>query len=115
MQEGLRIMRDHYPDCVGTTYIVNAPFIFKAMWVIAKGWVDERKRNEIKIYGENYLEALLEEIDEDQIPVFLGGTNDLKFPGEKGPWLDYEVINTPIDGKVGVRRKDQPNGPIFSP
>ena len=65
MKAYLRIMGEHYPACVGFTWIVNAPFIFKAMWVIAKGWVDEKKRKEIVIFGDDYLDALLEKIDLD--------------------------------------------------
>ena len=64
-QEGIRIMLDHYPDCVESTWVINSPFFFKAMWAIAKGWFDEKKRKEIRFLGDDYLEHLLEICDED--------------------------------------------------
>ena len=59
--------------------------------------------------GAGYLNVLLEEIDEDQIPRFLGGTNDNNW-GE-GPWNEYELIDGHNPGDVvGVRHKGDPNG-----
>lgn len=50
------------------------------------------------------------------MPTFLGGTNEMEFPGEQGPWLDYDLINPQEPGSiVGVRRKDDPEGEIFTP
>ena len=68
----------------------------------------------ISIHGGDYYEALLEDIDEDQIPTFYGGKNDVPYPGQdKGPWTNYDIIS---EGEIiGVRRKDNPDGPIFTP
>ena len=51
-----------------------------------------------------------------QIPKYLGGKNDLNFPCEKGPWLNYDIVDSTEPGAiVGVRRKDDPQGDVFTP
>lgn len=30
------VMQDHYPETLGKTFIINAPFVFKAVWAIVK-------------------------------------------------------------------------------
>lgn len=47
-------MRDHYPDVYANTVIINAPFIFRALWSMTKGLLDEKRRNAIHIYGSDY-------------------------------------------------------------
>mmetsp|Transcript_7759 Transcript_7759/g.6929 ORF Transcript_7759/g.6929 Transcript_7759/m.6929 type:complete len:256 (+) Transcript_7759:40-807(+) len=36
----LGIVQAHYPECLGSAYIVDAPFIFSACWNIIKRWID---------------------------------------------------------------------------
>ena len=51
----------------------------------------------------------------DQIPQFLGGTNDNDFLKDGGPWKYYEVVDSIEPGaKVGVRRINDPLGDIFT-
>ena len=35
-------------------FIVNAPFIFSAIWAIVKGFIDEKTRKKINIMGGKY-------------------------------------------------------------
>ena len=37
--------QDYYPEGMGKMYIVNAPWIFRAVYAVAKGWLDEKTRN----------------------------------------------------------------------
>ncbi len=46
----------------------------------------------------------------------MGGTNTAKLIDDAGPWSDYEFIDGHEKGAVvGVRRKDDPTGPVFTP
>ena len=39
-----KVTQDYYPETMGVTYVVNAPFSFRAVWAIIKGFLDERTR-----------------------------------------------------------------------
>ena len=34
------IGKDYYPECLGTMYIINAPFMFSTVWAGIKIFVD---------------------------------------------------------------------------
>ena len=97
-------------------YIVNSPWSFTAVWSIVKGWLDEKTRAKIHIVGGKPIKHLIKYIDEDSIPDFLGGNNDTPLMNDHGPWNDYEVVDGSRKGEiVGIRKKGDPNGPIFTP
>jgi len=68
---------DYYPETMGNTFIINAPMVFRGLWKVAKGFLDERTRNKIKVKGgeKDYLPVLLEFVEEENLPTFLGGKN----------------------------------------
>ena len=82
---------DYYPETMGNTFIINAPMLFRGIWKVAKGFLDERTRNKIKLKGGDYLPLLLEFVDEENLPDFLGGKCTDQFPANHGPWKDYEI------------------------
>jgi hypothetical protein len=79
--------------------------IFTGVWAIVKGFLDEKTRNKITIKGGKFEKDLLELVEPENLPKFLGGkcTCD-EFGGcmksGVGPWDDYEIIQP-----VGIRRK----------
>ena len=66
--------QDYYPETMGAVYVVNAPLLFSALYAIVKGFLDERTRSKVRIMGGNYRSVLLEHIDAENLPMFLGGT-----------------------------------------
>jgi len=79
--------------------------LFTGVWAVIKGFLDEKTRNKIKIIGGGYKKDLLEAIDAENLPEFLGGSCTCEEYGgcmysNIGPWNDYEVV-TP----VGIKRK----------
>jgi hypothetical protein len=89
------IGQDNYPEVLGKMFIINAPMFFYAVWNIIKIWVDEKTRNKVNILGSNFKKELLEFIDENDIPDFLGGKATVDEYGEnmtndEGPWDQYE-------------------------
>jgi len=55
-------------------YIINAPMLFSGIWTIIKPWLDEKTRNKITIIGSGFKEKLLADIEEKNLPEFLGGS-----------------------------------------
>ena len=96
-------------------FIINAPFVFSTVWRLIKGWIDEKTQKKISILGSNYYNELNALVDENQIPDFLGGKNNCGFQDDYGPWQEYEVVDSTEPGAtVGIRRKDDPNGEVFT-
>ena len=97
--------------------IVNAPWAFTATWTIIKGFIDEKTRAKVMLYGSSYKKELDKFVANDQLPEFLGGTNNGRLMDNLGPWNDFEVVDGYKKGDiVGIRRKaDGPGGRIFTP
>ena len=53
---------------------------------MAKGFLDPKTRAKITIKGGDYLPTLLEMVDEENLPTFLGGKCTEAFPTDVGPW-----------------------------
>jgi CRAL/TRIO domain/CRAL/TRIO, N-terminal domain len=67
------IGQDYYPELLGKMFIINAPMLFTATWVVIKQMLDERTVKKISILGSTFKPQLLEYIDEANLPDFLGG------------------------------------------
>ena len=100
-----QVGQDYYPETLGNLYVVNAPFLFSGIWSVAKGFLDEVTRKKIKIIGWNYLPTLLEHVNEEDLPSFLGGKCTCsEFEGGcirsyAGPWNDYVLTPEGIQPK----------------
>lgn len=74
IQLASKVGSDNYPEIMGQTFIVNAPFLFAGVWAIVKSFIDEKTRKKIQIKGGSYQKDLLEIVDAENLPDFLGGT-----------------------------------------
>lgn len=92
--------QDNYPETMGSTYVVNAPWVFTAIWRVIRVFLDEGVTAKVHILGEGEpsRRALLEAVDADTLPAFLGG--NCKCPGGcvSGP------LCTSPDGLVASQR-----------
>jgi hypothetical protein len=91
------ITQEYYPEILHKMFIVNAPKIFTIMWSIIKPWIDKRTKAKISIIGNDFLPQLLEYIDADDLPSFLGG-NCMCPNGcicsNAGPWNPFGTPTT---------------------
>ena len=90
----IRTDSDNYPELSGKMFIVNAPFMFKAVWNVLQSFMDARTREKITMCGSNYRSTLLEFVNEEDLPDFLGGS--CSCPGgcchsRVGPWRDFPL------------------------
>ena len=79
-KDALEIDQGTYPEFLGNLFLINAPFIFRGMWSVIKGWIDPKTASKFVVLGSDYRETLLKYIDEDQLPVEYGGTNQRSLP-----------------------------------
>ena len=63
-----KLTAEYYPEILGKCFIINAPFIFTTVFAIVKGWLDEKTRNKIKVYGSNYQNDLFTFCPPSSIP-----------------------------------------------
>jgi len=71
-----KVDQDNYPETNGGTLIVNSSFIFTAIYRVVEAFLDKRTREKIKVLGTDKKSRarLLQYVEEDQLPQFLGGT-----------------------------------------
>lgn len=90
-----KMSSDYYPEVLHKLFICNAPMVFTGVFTLIKAWLDETTKKKIQVLGSNYFGKLSECIDDDQIPTFLGGKNETRGIDEVGPWIEYELIDSP--------------------
>jgi hypothetical protein len=66
--------QDYYPDLSYKVLICNAPWSFYSVWSVIQTWLPEATKKKIAILDANYQSTLLENVDEDKLPAFAGGT-----------------------------------------
>ncbi|CAL1279012.1 unnamed protein product [Larinioides sclopetarius] len=71
---GLKTFIDNYPELVKTISIINAPLLFAWVYNVIKIVLPATVTEKIRIYGsDGWKEVLLEDIDADDLLVYLGG------------------------------------------
>ncbi|KAJ7274579.1 CRAL-TRIO domain-containing protein [Mycena haematopus] len=104
VMQAAKIGQDHYPECMGKFYIINAPFMFSTVWSFIKPWLDEVTVAKIDILGSAYKDKLLAQIAADDLPKQFGGNCDC--PGgcslsDAGPWnTANKIVESESGGKV---------------
>jgi hypothetical protein len=89
------IGQNNYPESLGTMWIINSSTFFKMCWAIIKGFIDEKTRNKIHVEKKDYVKKILDVIDAESLPTFLGGKcicSDIEggcLFSDIGPWNPY--------------------------
>lgn len=70
---GLPMEQKFYPGLLKKLFIINAPLLFRALFKMISPLIDPETREKVAVLGKDYYSQLLTEINEDNIPTFLGG------------------------------------------
>jgi hypothetical protein len=85
--------QQHYPEGLSRVYVVNAPRIITVGWAIVKMWLDARVQKKVHfVPASQTTQKLLEILDEDALPKFLGGKCECE--GECCPATKGELSDT---------------------
>jgi hypothetical protein len=84
-----RLDQDYYPEFLGDLILVNAPWVFTAVWAVVAPLLGQRTQRKVQVFGDTgYQQRLLDLIHAADLPTFLGGDDDGICPCGKGPWSD---------------------------
>ncbi|GMJ00514.1 SEC14-LIKE 3, SEC14-like 3 [Hibiscus trionum] len=113
LQRLQKIDGDNYPETLNRMFIINAGSGFRLLWNTVKSFLDPKTTAKINVLGNKYQSKLLEVIDADQLPEFLGGTCTCADKGgcmtsDKGPWNDYDILMKVENGQAKCTRKKIP-------
>lgn len=87
------VTQNYYPERLGHTYIVNAPWGFGAIWNVIKAWLDPVTREKIHILGSGYQDELRAQVLPENLPKRYGGLCECEGGCEfsnAGPWQQPE-------------------------
>jgi hypothetical protein len=68
------IGQNYYPEMLGNMFLINTSFFFSAVWSIVQGFIDEKTRKKINVEKGAFAKKLLELVESENLPTFLGGS-----------------------------------------
>jgi len=83
-------LSSYYPERLGVSFIINAPWFVPGVWKVLSRWLDERTRRKNYFLGKDFKATLLEVIDENSLPEILGGKLKLP-PQELDMWANIKA------------------------
>ncbi|XP_056696961.1 phosphatidylinositol/phosphatidylcholine transfer protein SFH12 isoform X2 [Spinacia oleracea] len=100
---------DNYPETLNRMFIINAGSGFRLLWNSVKGFLDPKTTAKITVLGNKYQSKLLEIIEANELPEFLGGTCTCADEGgclrsDKGPWKDPEILKKVQNGGASCKQ-----------
>ena len=86
MKFSSKMAQDYYPELLGKSFIVNAPWVFQGVWSIVKIWLDKKTTEKFVFASNNGKDQLAKCMDIRILPRSLGGENDQRITDFTGPW-----------------------------
>lgn len=79
IQKFSKIGAENFPESLGTTFVINAPYFFRMCWAAVTPFLSARTLAKFRILGSSFQSALLEQVDADMLPAEYGGTGKHTF------------------------------------
>ncbi|KAG7539826.1 CRAL-TRIO lipid binding domain [Arabidopsis thaliana x Arabidopsis arenosa] len=110
LQSIQKIDNDNYPETLNRMFIINAGYGFRLLWSTVKSFLDPKTTAKIHVLGNKYQSKLLEIIEANELPEFLGGKCTCADKGgcmrsDKGPWNDPEIFKLVQNGEGRCLRR----------
>jgi len=83
-----KMSQDYYPELLGKSFIINAPWVFKGIWSIVKIWLDKKTTEKFVIDSGPAIDKLGECMDIRILPTYLGGQRTEPLTDFTGVWKD---------------------------
>ncbi|KAI8374128.1 CRAL-TRIO domain-containing protein [Radiomyces spectabilis] len=97
------IVQHYYPETLHRLFIINAPSAFVMMWKVIRPWLNPGTLDKVQILGKDFKNVLLEHIDAENLPDFLGGTCTCdQMPGGCVPIRSEGSLLNPTDANEQV-------------
>ncbi|XP_022726987.1 phosphatidylinositol/phosphatidylcholine transfer protein SFH3-like [Durio zibethinus] len=111
LQRLQKIDGDNYPETLNRMFIINAGSGFRLLWNTVKSFLDPKTTAKIHVLGNKYQSKLLEVIDANELPEFLGGSCNCADKGgcmlsDKGPWNDPGILKRVQNGEAKCTRRN---------
>ena len=75
----IEVLSANYPERMGRMLFLRESWLFSLAWKVISLFADARTAQKISFLGHSFREKLLEEIDDDTIPKFLGGKSTYEY------------------------------------
>jgi hypothetical protein len=73
LQTMVTIMQQNYPGRLYKLFAINVSFTLRAIWTVLSNFIDSFTENKIKIFSDDYHDALFEIVDQEMIEQKFGG------------------------------------------
>lgn len=70
----VQVLEDNYPEMMKRLFVINAPTLFPVLYKLVKPLLSEDMKNKIFVLGSDFKDTLMEYIDAEELPAYLGGT-----------------------------------------
>ncbi|XP_070394970.1 SEC14-like protein 4 isoform X4 [Dermacentor albipictus] len=102
----LKMMEDHFPECLEKCIIVNAPDFFPTMWKLIRPFLTERTTDKVEIFAkaDAWKERLVDIVGAASLPAHWGGD----MVGPDGDTRCRHMVN------YGGRFEEGPDRPTWS-
>ena len=89
-----KICADYYPEVVAKICIINAPFQIYAIYGLFKPFIPTETKNKVIIEreGKGSQDLLYKYIENNQLPIFMGGNLDMNKPERKCVFSAYTQV-----------------------
>ena len=71
----IKLCGDNFPETMGATYIINAPWYFRTIWAVVRTFIEPETVKKVHVFSSP--DELKSVIDLDMLPVEYGGTGKL--------------------------------------
>ncbi|KAM6599046.1 hypothetical protein CsatA_018655 [Cannabis sativa] len=106
-----KIDGDNYPETLNRMFIINAGSGFRLLWSTVKSFIDPKTTSKIHVLGNKYQSKLLEIIDANELPEFLGGTCTC---GDNGGCMRSDKDTNTLCMNDGCKTTEGSNNLLFS-
>ncbi|KAH6927614.1 hypothetical protein HPB50_006165 [Hyalomma asiaticum] len=100
----LKMMEDHFPECLEKCICINAPGFFPVLWKLVRPFMTQRTADKVNVYGKDgWKNVLLDIMDAEQLPAHWGGK--MVGPGNDPRCRHKELSPPSVFKEEGVQLK----------